>query len=79
MANEFAANLKDANLEVSVNYPAAGASADSGSIDLGHTPPQISPDNVEIEFEVPALAAHTDTTKTITHTIHDSADRKSVV
>ena len=74
MSNEFANNLTDAVYEKSVAYPAANATVLTASMDLGHVPPQISPENVEVEMEIPALANNSDNTKTILHDLHDSAD-----
>jgi hypothetical protein len=67
--------LTDANLSVSKALPAAGASNDSASIDLGTTSGGRVP-RVELEVSLPATPALVDA-KTITLTVQDSADNSS--
>jgi hypothetical protein len=55
--------------------PAAGATNQTGTIDLGTGP--WHPEELTIEVSIPALAAHTDTTKNVTLTLQDSADDSS--
>lgn len=67
--------LRDAKLVVTKALPAAGASNNSGTIDLGSGP--FRPDEIEIEVALPALSAHTDTTKNVTITLQHSSDDSS--
>ncbi len=70
-------NLKDANLHVEKYLPAAAATNYSDSIDLGSTSPGQSVESNEFRVTVPALANHTDNTKTILITLQDSANDSS--
>lgn len=74
MSNERARLLKDALLSVTTALPAAGASADGASIDIGSG--VLSPENIELEFSLPATPSLVDA-KTITVAIQDSADNSS--
>ena len=74
MANEFGRNIVDAAFTTSKALPAATATNVSDSFDLGAT--GLKPENVEVEINVPAIAAHT-TANNTTLTLHDSADNSS--
>lgn len=67
--------LTDVNLSVSKALPAAGASNQSASIDLGTTSGGRVP-RVELQVILPATPSLVDT-KTITLTVKDSADNSS--
>lgn len=56
MANEFGRNIKDGNFTVTKALPAAGATNQTDSIDLGTAVG--SPENVEVEISIPAMAAN---------------------
>ena len=74
MANEHGRNIADATLIVTKALPAATATNVSGSIDLGSV--GYKPENVEVEINVPAIAAHT-TVNNTTLSLHDSADNST--
>jgi hypothetical protein len=65
-------NLKDASLKVTKYLPAAAADNQTATFDLNSTGLQLFPRWIEVS--VPAIAAHTDSTKNITLTLQDSAD-----
>jgi hypothetical protein len=67
-------NIKDASKQVTKALPAAAASANTDSIDLGPNPGQI--ENVEVEIVVEATTALVDT-KDIDVKLQDSADDSS--
>ena len=67
-------NIKDASKQVTKALPAAAASANSDSIDLGHSPGQI--ENVEVEIVVEATTALVNA-KYIQVKLQDSADDSS--
>jgi hypothetical protein len=67
--------LTDANLSVSKALPAAGATNDSDSIDLGTTSGGRVP-RVELQVSLPATPSLADT-KHVTLTVYDSADNSS--
>lgn len=71
MANEFGRNLQDATLNRTKALPAATATNLTDVIDLGNT--GYKSENIEVEINVPAIAAHT-TVNNTTLTLHDSAD-----
>jgi hypothetical protein len=71
MANR---SIIDASKEVTLALPAAGANANSASIDLGPNAGQI--ENVEIEIDVDATSALVDT-KDIDVKLQDSADNST--
>ena len=64
--------LRDAGIAVTKALPAAGANNNTATIDLGGGP--FYPEEPEIEINLPALTAHTDSTKNVTITLQDSAD-----
>src|SRR4051812_11935682 len=64
---------RDAQLEAATNFPAAAGTANSPAIDLGHGA-NTGPNVPALYVGIPALAAHTDNTKTITMKLQDSAD-----
>jgi hypothetical protein len=74
MANERARNLVDAKLTATNALPAAGASANGTSIDLGNGP--LSPESIELEGSIPATPSLVDA-KTIIIKLQDSADNSS--
>lgn len=63
--------LKDAELQARKYLPAAGATNYSDAFDLG---PDADSRVMAIQVQVPALANHVDTSKTITLTLQESAD-----
>jgi hypothetical protein len=63
--------FKDALLIQSKACPAAGATAQSGTIDLGANR---KPIGMELEVSIPAMAANTDPTKSLTVKIQESDD-----
>ena len=67
--------IRDGSLSVTAAFPAAGANANTGTIDIGSGP--FHPDEITIEISLPALAAHTDPTKNLVITLQDSADNSS--
>jgi hypothetical protein len=67
--------LRDAGKTVTKALPAAGASNQSGTIDIGVGP--FHPEELDVEISIPAMAAHSDTTKNVTITLQDSADDSS--
>jgi len=68
--------MKDSAFSVQTAFPAAAANNNSAGFDLGKrtTPGSITPDQVEVEIATPALAGQTDSTKTITYKLQESAD-----
>jgi hypothetical protein len=69
--------LRDANFYATKAFPAAAATNYSDSFDLGAVSGGIDSRLFAVELVIPALAAHTDTTKTILITLQDSADNSS--
>src|SRR5438105_2652903 len=69
--------LKDANFIFTKVLPAAAASNQTPTIDLIAVSGDPDPSLFDIEVVVPALANHTDSTKTITITVQDSADNST--
>jgi hypothetical protein len=67
---------KDASFLTSLPLPAAGAAADSGSIDLEATAPGVTAESIEVEIAHPALASLADD-KDLTIHLEDSADDSS--
>lgn len=67
--------IKDATFVKSKALPAAGASNNTSTFDLGAG--GFVPEGIEVEISIPALAAHTDTSKNVTLTVQDSADDNS--
>lgn len=67
--------LRDAALVVTKALPAAGASNNSGTIDLNLGP--WHPEEIFIEISLPALSAHTDSSKDVTIKLQHSADDSS--
>jgi len=75
MANEFARNRQDADVNPAAKTLPAAAStaANSASVDLDSTPPQLS--EIELEIGAPVLTTgELPDTKTTTYSIEDSAD-----
>jgi len=70
-------NLKDANLHYEKYLPAAAATNQSPTIDLGQVAGGAVPNDFEILITVPALANNTDSAKTTTLVLQDSADDSS--
>lgn len=78
MANEFARNRQDADVNpASKTLPAAASTAaNSASIDLGTTSPKLG--GMELEIGAPILTTtELPDTKTTTYSIEDSADDSS--
>lgn len=67
--------VRDAGITVTKALPAAGASNQTGTIDLGTGP--WHPEELVIEVSIPAFASHTDSSKNVTLTLQDSADDSS--
>ena len=67
--------LRDTKLTVTKALPAAGASNNTGTIDLGVGP--WHPEEVLIEISIPACSGQTDTTKAVTITAQHSSDDSS--
>lgn len=78
MANEFARNIVDATLLKTTAFAAAGASANSDSIDLGSTSSYEQGVDMECQISWPALANLVDT-KTIIFTVESSTDDSTFV
>jgi hypothetical protein len=70
-------NLKDANLHLEKYLPAAAATNYSDSLDLGSASPGMSVEDTELRVTIPALPNNTDSSKTTTLTLQDSADDSS--
>ena len=70
--------MKDASLKVTKALPNANAANQTGTIDLNVLAPNSNQwRHGYVLITVPALADHTDTTKTNTFTLQDSADDSS--
>lgn len=67
-------NRKDANLHWEKYLPAAAASNQSPSIDLGQVAGAGEGTRFELLVSVPALPNHTDSTKVVTLTVQESSD-----
>lgn len=76
MANEFNRNIKDNSLILTTALPAAAASNNSATIDLGATSSYFQADKMEVEVVIPATPSLVDA-KTITIKLQDSADDSS--
>ena len=73
MANLARRLVRDANFRASAYLPAAAGAVNSAPFfNLGAG--TFKPEETSLEVAVPALVNHTDTTKSITFTIQDSAD-----
>ena len=70
-------SLKDAKFILTKVLPAANANNNSDVIDLEAASGDPDPGMFDVEVSVPALANHTDSTKTITIQVYDSADNSS--
>lgn len=64
--------VRDAQLSVTKALPAAAANNNSGTIDLGTGP--FHQEEIVIEISIPAMSAHSDTTKNVVIKLQDSAD-----
>jgi len=64
--------LRDNQLTQTKALPAAAANNNTGTFDLGVGP--YHPEEIVLEMAIPALAAHTDSTKNVTLKLQDSAD-----
>lgn len=67
--------IKDAQFVHAKALPAAGASNNSATFDLGAG--GYVPESIEVEISIPALAAHSDTAKNLVITVQDSANDSS--
>ena len=68
--------LADPSLVVTTALPAAGATSNSSSLDLGNTPIGAFADLMEVVVSIPATPSLADT-KNITLTLQDSADNST--
>ena len=68
--------IQDAALKVTKALPAAAATANSDSIDLGQSTADTINESFSVKLSAPAVANLADT-KTITYTFQDSADNSS--
>ena len=66
--------IRDTNFATTKYLPAAAATNYTDGFDLGAVAPAAEPNLFEVELVIPAMANHTDSSKTITHTLQDSAD-----
>jgi len=64
--------IRDAKNSVTKALPAANATNQSGTIDLGPGP--YHPEGLMLEIAIPALANNIDSTKSVTIKLQDSAD-----
>lgn len=71
MANEFGRNQKDGQYTVTKALPAAGANNNTDSIDLETAVG--TPENVEVEVSIPAMAAHNSASYNVTILLQDCA------
>lgn len=75
MANEFGRNIKDGEVLVTKALPAAGATNQTDTIDLETAVG--SPENMEIEVSIPAMAAHNSASYNVILTLQHSDDDSS--
>lgn len=73
----FNPGIIDANKQVVKAFPAAGANHNTTTIDLQHVQPGTPPHGTELIISVPAMAAHSDNSKSYTLQLQDSADDSS--
>ncbi len=69
-----AKSIRDSKFATTKYLPAAAATNYTDAFDLEAVSPAAEPNLFECELKVPAMANHTDTTKTITQTLQDSAN-----
>lgn len=67
--------IKDASYVHAKALPAAGASNNSATFDLGAG--GFVPEQIEVEISIPAMSAHSDNTKNVIITVQDSANDSS--
>ncbi len=67
--------VRDAGLSVTKALPAAAATNQTGTIDLGTGP--WHPEEVTIEISIPAMTAHNSASYNVILTLQDSADNSS--
>lgn len=79
MAFTYERQIKDASLVKSKALPAAGANNNSGTFDLATLTGGALPETFGVEVSIPALSAHTDTTKNVTIKVQHSDDDSSYV
>jgi hypothetical protein len=77
MANEFARNTKDASFVKTKALPAAAATNQTDTFDLGRTSAYPSPEGVEFEVSIPAMAAHNSASYDVTIKVQHSTDDSS--
>ncbi len=70
-------SIRDTKFAATKYQPAAAATNYTDAFDLEAAAPAAEPNLFECELVIPAMANHTDTTKTITHTLQDSANGSS--
>ncbi len=73
----FGRHIKDALLSVTKALPAAASNNNTATIDLEKTAGTPAPENLEVEISIPAIAAHSDNSKSVTLKMQDSADDSS--
>lgn len=78
MAFIFERQIQDANFVKAKALPAAGANNNSATFDLGSRV-GFSPEEIVFEVDLPALTAHTDSTKNVTLTVQHSDDDSTYV
>jgi len=76
MSYIYERQIKDATFVKTKALPAAGATNNTATFDLGARAGFL-PEFVAVEVSVPALSAHTDTTKNVTVTVQHSTDDNS--
>lgn len=74
MAFEFDRNVKDATLVKTKALPAAGATNQTDTFDTGRLSTYPMPPGVQFEISIPAMAAHSDTTKNVVIKMQHSGD-----
>jgi len=74
MAFEFARNVKDAGLIKTKALPAAAGTNQTDTFDTGRLSTYPLPEGIEFEISIPAIAAHTDTTKNVVIKVQHSGD-----
>lgn len=67
--------IKDATFVKAKALPAAGASNNTATFDLGAG--GYVPEEIEVEISIPAMSAHSDNTKNVVIILQDSADDSS--
>lgn len=76
MAYIFERQIKDASFVKTKALPAAGASNNTATFDTGDRG-GFFPEEIGVEISVPAMSAHSDTTKNMTVVVQHSSDDSS--